>query len=677
MLDFAARRHSIAPTTEHSPMSKANEALEHLASGKARYRIVLDRTSGVYQAPRPLQSASLAPPRMNEPHDDTAEPDQAHCCHEHAGASDERTSPSGAPGAIHTCPMHPEVRQEGPGDCPKCGMALEPVEVSADQDDTELRDMTRRLWIAAAFSAPLLVYVMAGMILDHPLRGVIGPALSQWLELALATPVVLYCAWPFFVRGAKSIKTLTPNMWTLISLGVAIAYTFSIVATAAPGLFPDSLRDEDGRVGVYFEAAAVIITLVLVGQVLELRARRRTGSAIRELLELAPHSARRIDDDGSEHDVPVEQLEPGDRIRVRPGDKIPIDGEVAEGRSTVDESMLTGEPVPVEKSEGDEVTGGTVNKSGSFVMSVSRTGSETTLARIVQMVAEAQRSRAPIQRTVDTVAAYFVPAVISVAIIAFFAWLLAGPSPALSYALVAAVSVLIIACPCALGLATPMSIMVAAGRGAKEGVLIKNAAALEAFRSIDTIVVDKTGTLTRGAPELIAADFTGDVDERRARALITAAERASEHPLAEAIVAGLDEEGAERLDASEFDSVTGKGIVATVDGARVVIGAPALMQDERIDTSPLSDAADEHRRQGATSMFAAVDGSLAACPPSPRRAATVSEKFPLGPVSRTISLPSKSTSTTSTPVAPTQSSSWSGSEYTVPATASSSASSSS
>lgn len=515
------------------------------------------------------------------------------------------------PGAVYTCPMHPEVRQVGPGDCPKCGMALEPVDATAEQDDSELRDMTRRFWIATAFAAPLLVYVMGNMLFGHTLEHRIGPALSQWLELALASPVVLWCAWPFFVRGVRSVRALSPNMWTLISIGVSIAYVFSVVATVAPWLFPDALRGENGRVGVYFEAAAVIVTLVLLGQVMELRARRQTGGAIRELLELAPPTARRLTDEGEE-DVPVEALNPGDRVRVRPGDKVPIDGELIEGRSTIDESMLTGEPVPVEKGPGDEATGGTVNKTGSFVMKVSRTGSDTTLSQIVHMVAEAQRSRAPIQRLADAVAGWFVPAVVLIAIVAFVVWLLVGPSPSFSYALVASVSVLIIACPCALGLATPMSIMVAAGRGAKSGVLIKNAAALEAFEKIDTVVVDKTGTLTEGRPELVGVDVHGDHDERRLSALLAGAERGSEHPLAEAIVKGLESRTDQKLEASDFESVTGKGIVATVDGARVAIGSPALMADEGVDTQPLTDKADEHRRTGGTSMFAAVDGRLAA-----------------------------------------------------------------
>jgi len=533
------------------------------------------------------------------------------CCGGHGEAA-AKPSHNAAPDAIYTCPMHPEVRQVGPGDCPKCGMALEPVDATAEQDDSELKDMTRRFWVGVVFTAPLLVYVMGNMLFGHPFESWISPVVSQWAELVLATPVVLWCAWPFFVRGVRSIRAMQPNMWTLISIGVAIAFVFSVIATIAPGLFPEGLRDESGRVGVYFEAAAVIVTLVLLGQVMELRARRQTGSAIRELLELAPPTARRITEDGSDEEVAVEELGQGDRVRVRPGDKIPIDGEVVEGRSTVDESMLTGEPVPVEKASGDEVTGGTVNKAGSFVMAVSRTGAETTLAQIVQMVADAQRSRAPIQRLADTVAAWFVPAVVLVAIVAFVVWLLVGPSPAFSYALVAAVSVLIIACPCALGLATPMSIMVAAGQGAKQGVLIKNAAALEAFEYIDTIVVDKTGTLTEGKPKLVTADVFGDHSDEDLFAMLAAAERGSEHPLAEAIVTGLEERTEGRREVTEFESITGKGVVATVDGVRVAIGSPKLMEDEGVDIGAARDAADERRRSGGTAMFAAVDGQLAA-----------------------------------------------------------------
>ena len=544
--------------------------------------------------------------------DDAGAGTTEHSCCSHKHADQGAQLHDGPKDAIYTCPMHPEVRQVGPGDCPKCGMALEPLDPTAAHDDTELRDMTRRFWVGTVLTAPLLIYVMGNMLLGHPFHRWISPAVSQWAEMALATPVVLWCAWPFFVRGVRSVRLMSPNMWTLISIGVSLAYIYSVVATIAPTLFPETLRNEAGRVGVYFEAAAVIVTLVLLGQVLELRARRQTGGAIRELLELAPPTARRIAEDGSEEDVAVEVLRPDDRVRVRPGDKIPIDGEVVEGRSTIDEAMLTGEPVPVEKGTGDSVTGGTVNKTGSFVMRVSRTGSDTTLAQIVKMVAEAQRSRAPIQRLADAVAAWFVPIVVLIAIIAFVVWLLVGPSPAFSYALVAAVSVLIIACPCALGLATPMSIMVAAGQGAKQGVLIKNASALEVFEKINTIVVDKTGTLTEGRPELVVAEVAEGMDEQRVLALLAAAERGSEHPLAEAIVSGLESRTELRFDAADFESITGKGIIATVDGVRVAIGSPALMRDEGVAVESMAERAEEQRRKGGTSMFASIDGMPAA-----------------------------------------------------------------
>jgi len=535
-------------------------------------------------------------------------------CHtEHSDSPPKPPGPAPRSDAIYTCPMHPDIRQVGPGDCPKCGMALEPVDATAEHDDAELRDMSRRFWIAVVLTSPLLVSVMGNMFFDNRLAEAIGHSTSQWIELVLATPVVLWCAWSFYVRGVKSVLSLSPNMWTLISIGVSIAYVYSVIATVSPGAFPESFRDGGGgRVGVYFEAAAVIVTLVLLGQVMELRARRQTGGAIRELLELAPATARRIEDDGSESEVPIEQVQPGNRIRVRPGDKIPIDGAVVEGRSTVDESMLTGEPIPVEKQSGDEVTGGTVNKAGSFIMTVRRVGSDTTLAQIVQMVADAQRSRAPIQRLADVVSGWFVPVVIAIAIIAFVVWAIVGPEPSLTYALIAAVSVLIIACPCALGLATPMSIMVAVGKGAKVGVLIKNAAALETFEKIDTIVVDKTGTLTEGRPVLVLAKVVGDLAEDRACALLAGAERGSEHPLAEAIVKGLDAKTEQRFEASDFESVTGKGITARVDGADVAIGSAKMMSDLGVDHSPLADEADQQRRTGGTAMFAAIDGQLAA-----------------------------------------------------------------
>jgi len=530
-----------------------------------------------------------------------AEPDPANASE--APESDEK--------AIYTCPMHPEIRQVGPGSCPKCGMALEPVDAGAEQDDSELRDMTRRFIVSAVLTTPLLVISMGNLLPGQPIDRLIGAATARWSELALATPVILYCAWPFFVRAAQSVRHKSPNMFTLVGMGVGVAYVFSVIATLAPGIFPDAFRDDAGQVDVYYEAAAFITMLVLLGQVLELRARSRTGSAIRELLELTPPTAVLIGDDGADTQVPVEQLKAGDRVRVRPGDRVPIDGVVIEGHSAVDESMITGEPIPVNKEQGAPVTGGTVNMTGSFVMQVERVGADTMLAQIVQMVADAQRSRAPIQKLADTVSAWFVPAVIVAAILAFVIWSFVGPAPAMAFALIAAISVLIIACPCALGLATPMSIMVAAGKGAQNGVLIKDARALETFEKITTIVVDKTGTLTEGKPKLVDVRTVGDTDEQRMLALIAAAERSSEHPLASAIVAGVLERGVAPLEATGFESVTGKGIRATVDSVEVGIGSPKMMREMGVDPSPLEPAADEARRQGQTAMLVAIDGALA------------------------------------------------------------------
>ena len=524
-------------------------------------------------------------------------------------------APEGAADAdvIYTCPMHPEIRQRGPGDCPKCGMALEPLEPSAEEGvDPELRATTRRFWVCLVLTAPLLAYVMVNMLPGEPAASLVGEGVGRWLELALATPVVLYGAWPFFVRGVRSVRTLSPNMWTLITMGVGVAFVFSVVATLAPGIFPGAFRDESGRVGVYFEAAAVITTLVLLGQMLEGRARRQTGGAIRELLELAPPTARRLGADGTEGDVPVEEIRAGDRVRVRPGEKVPIDGAIDEGRSTVDESMLTGEPIPVEKVPGDEVTGGTLNGSGSFVMRVTRTGQDTMLSQIVRMVGEAQRSRAPIQRVADRAAGWFVPAVVLVAMVSFVVWALTGPAPSFAYALLAAVSVLIIACPCALGLATPMSITVASGRGAKVGVLIKEAAALETFEKIDTIVVDKTGTLTEGRPRLVDVRLVEGFEERDVLALVGAAERGSEHPLGAALVAGAEERGGERREAEGFESITGKGIRARVGGRAVGVGNPALMEEMGVDWSGLREAVEGGRSEGQTAMLVAIDGKSAA-----------------------------------------------------------------
>lgn len=528
--------------------------------------------------------------------------------------ADTRVPDQASAGAIYTCPMHPEVEQVGPGSCPKCGMALEPKHPSGEQDDSELRDMRRRFWISAAFTAPVLIYTMTNMFAGAPLREWLGAELGRWIEFGLTTPVVVFGAWPFFVRGVASIKSLSPNMFTLIGIGVAVAYIYSVVATLFPGLFPETFRNERGMVDVYFESAAVITTLVLLGQVLELRARGRAGAAIRELLELAPPTARRVNDDGSEEEIPHGDVREGDRLRVRPGDKVPIDGEITEGESRLDESMITGESMPVARREGDDVTGGTVNQSGSFIMRVTRTGQNTTLSQIVNMVAEAQRSRAPIQGVADKVAAWFVPAVVSVALIAFVVWLLVGPEPALSYAIVAAVSVLIIACPCALGLATPMSIMVATGRGASLGVLFKNADAIERLEKIDTIVVDKTGTLTKGEPSvvnIVLAENSPVADENELLSFVAAVERASEHPLGEAIVRTADDRELDKRNATSFESFSGEGVHANVDGQHIAIGNAALFERLGVDAAPLKQHAAHARDEGATALLVAIDDTPA------------------------------------------------------------------
>jgi len=522
-----------------------------------------------------------------------------------------RTATQGPADAIYTCPMHPEIEQPGPGSCPICGMALEPKTVSVEEGPSaEYLDMRRRFWISAVLVLPLVVIAMGRHVL--PARfDIIAAQWLDWFELLLATPIVLWAAAPFFVRFWASLRTLHLNMWTLIGLGVGAAYAFSIVATVAPGVFPDAFRGPEGEVGVYFEAAAVIVVLVLLGQVLEIRARERTGGAIRALLDLAPKTARIVRADGSEEDVPLENVKAGDRLRVRPGEKVPIDGEVLEGGSAVDESMLTGEPVPVEKVAGTKVTGGTLNGSGSFVMRAERVGSETMLARIVEMVAQAQRSRAPIQRLVDVVAGYFVPVVVGIAVLAFIAWSVFGPAPAMAFALVAAVSVLIIACPCALGLATPMSIMVGTGRGAQMGVLIKNAEALERFAKVDTLVVDKTGTLTEGRPKVVGVAAEAGFDEDGLLRLAASLEQSSEHPLAAAIVAGARERGIELAGSEGFESFTGKGVSGTVQGRRVALGNARLLEALDLDAAALAKDADRRRGEGQTVMFVAVDGAVA------------------------------------------------------------------
>jgi Cu+-exporting ATPase len=516
-------------------------------------------------------------------------------------------------GTIYTCPMHPEIRQVGPGSCPICGMALEPETVSLDDGpDPELTDMSRRFWWSAALTLPLFVYAMGEMVPALGFDRIVPPERGQWLQLVLATPVVLWGGWPFFVRAWQSIRTRHLNMFTLIGLGVGIAYLFSLVATLAPGVFPPEFRDHSGRVGVYFEAAAVITTLVLLGQVLELKARGSTSSSLHALLELAPPSAVKIFAPGDEREVPLDEVIEGDRLRVRPGDKVPVDGTVEEGASNVDESMISGEPLPVAKKAGDRVIGGTVNQTGGFVMRAEHVGKNTMLAKIVQMVAEAQRSRAPIQRLADTVASWFVPAVAVVAVLTFVAWSIWGPQPALAYALVNAVAVLIIACPCALGLATPMSIMTGTGKGAQHGILIRNAEALETLEKIDTLVVDKTGTLTMGKPDLVDVRLRDGFEEADVLALAAAVEAGSEHPLAHAIAEGAKARGAATAHAEGFQSVTGEGIEASVGGRRVAIGNDKMMRRVGAADEAWLTSADEGRRLGQTVMFVAIDGRPAA-----------------------------------------------------------------
>ncbi|RBI83451.1 heavy metal translocating P-type ATPase [Rhodosalinus halophilus] len=526
----------------------------------------------------------------------------------YASGNAEKTEQKAQPGTQWTCPMHPEIVRDEPGSCPICGMALEPM-VPSDEPSEELTDFTRRMWISAAAAVPLVILTM-GELVGLPVRDWLGHQLAVYVEFILATPIVLWAALPFFRRGVDSFRNLSPNMWTLISLGVGAAYVYSLFATFAPGVFPDQYRMGEG-VGTYYEAAVVIIALVFVGQVLELRARERTGDAIRALLDLAPKTARRILEDGTEYDAPLENIVEGDLLRVRPGDSVPVDGEVVEGRSSIDESMITGEPVPVEKTEGDRVTGGTINKNGTLAIRATQVGADTVLAQIVEMVAGARRSRAPIQGLADRVSSIFVPAVVAVAIVAFFAWLALGPEPALAFAIASAVSVLIIACPCALGLATPISITTAAGRGAQAGVLIKDAEALERMARVDTVIVDKTGTLTEGKPKLTDVVALEGHDETEVLSLAAALERGSEHPLAEAIVEGARDRRAEIGRSDDFDAVTGKGVRGTVGGRTVALGNAAMMVELDIATDVAEEAADGLRAEGKTAMFVAVDGDLA------------------------------------------------------------------
>jgi Cu+-exporting ATPase len=509
--------------------------------------------------------------------------------------------------------MHPQIVRDAPGSCPICGMALEPRTITAEQpENPELVDMRRRFRVAVALTAPLVLMMLSALVPGQSLHHLLPIAATGWIELALAAPVVLWCGWPFLVRGWRSIVDRSPNMFTLIALGMAVAFLYSVATVVTPGLFPASFRDASGRLGTYFEAAAVIVTLALLGQVLELQARGRTSSAIRALLRMAPANARRLRADGTEEDLPLDRVQVDDRLRVRPGEKVPVDGTVLEGRSSVDESLVSGEPIPVEKTPGTPVIGATVNGTGSFVMRAERVGTDTLLARIVAMVSEAQRSRAPIQRLADQVSVWFVPAVVLVAVATFVIWAIVGPPPRMAYAIVNAVAVLIIACPCALGLATPMSIMVAAGKGATLGVLFKNAEAIETLQGVDTLVFDKTGTLTEGQPRLVRIAAAPEQDEATALRAAATLERASEHPLAAAIVSGARERGIELGEATDFSAIAGKGVTGKVDGRSMALGNDALLSQLGVEASPLAREAAEMRAEGETAVFLVIDDRVAA-----------------------------------------------------------------
>ena len=513
----------------------------------------------------------------------------------------------------YTCPMHPEITQDEPGDCPICGMALEPVTVTlkTEEQNHELIDMNRRFKFAALFTVPLFIIAMGDLLPGQPISALLSEPKRKLVELLLATPVCLWAARPFYKRAIQSVKNKNLNMFTLIGLGVSVAYGYSLIATLFPGIFPAAFRNEHGTVGVYFEAGAVIVTLILLGQVLELKARSQTGQAIKALLGLAPTTALRINSDGSEQDTPLEEVHIGDVLRIRPGEKIPVDGVVTEGQSNVDESMISGEPVPVTKTAGDKLVGATLNGTGMLVMKAEKVGSDTLLSRIIQMVADAQRSRAPIQKLADQVSSYFVPAVIIVAILTFILWSVFGPSPAMAFAVINSVAVLIIACPCALGLATPMSVMTATGKGAQNGVLFKNAEAIETLQKVDVLLVDKTGTLTEGKPKLMETILLPDHNEQNTLAAIGSLERMSEHPLAQAIVDGLEQKGIKFSSVSQFESITGKGVKGEVDGQVIMLGNNAMMKQAGITTDSINDQANKLRSQGQTAMYVSVDGKLA------------------------------------------------------------------
>lgn len=546
---------------------------------------------------------------MTHSHDGHTKREHSDCCANKAKKIASQNIPEGT---IYTCPMDPEVEQIGPGNCPKCGMALEPKGLpDTTQDTSELDDMTRRLWICTLLSVPVLLLVMLDHLPGKPLETIISSYQSMWVQFMLATPVMLWGAWPFFKRAWTSIVKWNFNMFTLIALGTGVAYLYSVIAALFPGIFPDEMKMANGLVDVYFEAAAVIITLVILGQVLELRARSQTNNAIRALLDLAPKTARIVRKDGEEEDIPLDQVHPGDHLRVRPGKSVPVDGVIIEGSSSIDESMITGESMPATKKVGDAVTGATLNQTGSFIMEAKRVGAETLLSQIVHMVAEAQRSRAPIQKLADIVAGYFVPAVIAVAVVAAIVWGIWGPAPALSFAVINAVAVLIIACPCAVGLATPMSIMVGTGRGAQAGVLIKNAESLELMEQINVLVLDKTGTLTEGKPKLASVIAAAGQDKDQLLQLAATLEKGSEHPLATAIVDGAKEKGLKLSNANDFQSVTGKGVSGLVDQKKVAIGNDKLLADFKIEATDLNKQADELQMQGATVMFVVIEGKLA------------------------------------------------------------------
>jgi P-type Cu+ transporter len=588
------------PVSPEEPATQIDPVCGMTVKSSTRHKLVHDGVEHWFCNPKCLAKFEAAPEKYLEKED--------HAEHGHGHAAEPAPA-----GTIYTCPMHPEVRQVGPGSCPKCGMALEPeVPTSEPADDGELRDMTRRFWVAVLLTVPLVALSMGDMLFDHALSHALGHRTRMLLELGLATPVCTWAAFPFFERAVASIRHRSPNMFTLIGMGVSAAYGYSVVAALFPGVFPQGFRESSGEVAVYFEAGAVIVTLILLGQVLELRARTKTGAAIQSLLGMAAKSARLVREDGTEEDVPLEHVKIGDVLRVRPGEKIPVDGVVVEGRSTVDESMVTGEPIPVEKSEGASLVGATVNGTGSLLMRAERVGSETLLSRIVAMVAAAQRSRAPIQRVADQVSAYFVPAVIGVAVLTFAVWATVGPEPRLAHGLVNAVAVLIIACPCALGLATPMSIMVAMGKGASMGVLFKDAEAAETLRKVDTVVVDKTGTLTEGKPRLTSVVALGEAPEDVVLQLAAGLEKASEHPLADAIVKGATDRGLKMPVVDGFESLTGRGVRGRVAGRAIALGNRAMMVEAGVTPSEAaSSRADAMRAEGQTVMFVAVDGTLA------------------------------------------------------------------